>query len=64
VNSAAGINVNIDLSIDIATVVVTVTQALVVKGIVGVLADSLSISESSGPFVVKSLTSTAPLTPF
>jgi hypothetical protein len=47
VYSAASVNVNIDLSIDIETVVVIVTKGLLVKGIVSVLADSLSVSRGS-----------------
>jgi hypothetical protein len=45
--SAACIDVNIDFSIDIETVGVAVTQALLVKGVVSVLADSLSVSRGS-----------------
>jgi hypothetical protein len=46
VYSAGCIDVNVDFSIDIETMVVlmTVTEALLVKGVVGGLAESLSVS--------------------
>jgi len=49
VYSVACIDVNIDFSIDVETVavLVSVTKALLVKGVVGVLADSLFVSWGS-----------------
>jgi hypothetical protein len=46
VYSAGSINVNIDFSVDIETMVVliSVSKALLVKGVVGGLAESLSVS--------------------